>query len=112
MKRIIDQKDFLLTVLLASMLLAALLMSGCAGGPTQESTGEYIDDAAISAKVKTELFRDPDVSGFQTQVESYKGQVQLSGFVDTPEQKAKAAEIARSIPGVKSVKNNLIVKSK
>lgn len=111
MKRIIHQKDFVITILLASALLAVLL-AGCAGGPAKESTGEYIDDAAITAKVKTQLLRDPDVSGLQTQVETYKGQVQLSGFVDTPEQRAKAAEIARRVPGVKSVRNDLVVKSK
>ena len=111
MKRLLSEREFFVTVLLASVLFAVLL-AGCAGGATQESTGEYVDDAAITAKVKIELFRDPDVSGFQTRVETYKGQVQLSGFVETPEQRSKAAEIARRVPGVKSVTNNLIVKSK
>lgn len=85
-------------------------LAGCAGGPTQASTGEYIDDAALTSKVKTALFRDPDVSGFQVKVETFKGQVQLSGFVDTPEQKTQAERVAQSVEGVRSVTNSLIVK--
>lgn len=112
MKRMFGEKDFFVTILLASILLAVMLVAGCAGGARQQSTGEYIDDAAITSKVKTQLLRDPDVSGLQVKVDTYKGQVQLSGFVDTPEQRAKAAEIARIVPGVKSVTNNVIVKSK
>lgn len=103
------------TLFVASLLLvpsvAAPLMAGCAGGPTKASTGEYIDDAAVSAKVKAKLFQDPDVSGFAVQVETFKGQVQLSGFVNTPQQELKAEELARSVAGVRSVSNDLIVKS-
>lgn len=86
------------------------LMAGCAGSPTKESTGEYIDDATISAKVKAKLFQDPDVSGFAVQVETFKGQVQLSGFVNTPQQKLKAEKLAWGVSGVRSVSNDLIVK--
>ena len=111
MRRVIGRKDFVLAAALASMLLVLLLGAGCAG-PRQERAGEYVDDAVITSKVKTQLFRDPVVSGFQVKVETYKGQVQLSGFVDTPEQRAKAAEIARGIAGVKSVTNSVVVKSK
>lgn len=111
MKRVIGQKDFFLAIALASILLALLLATGCANGPQQESTGEYVDDAVVTSKVKAQLFRDPDVSGFQVKVETYKGRVQLSGFVDTPEQRAKAADIARGTAGVASVTNNVIVKA-
>ncbi|BAU48851.1 transporter [Sulfurifustis variabilis] len=99
----------------AALVLLALVagfsaMAGCAGGPTRASTGEYIDDSVVTSKVKTALFRDPDVSGFQVSVETHKGQVQLSGFVDTPEQKARAERVARSVEGVRSVTNSIIVK--
>lgn len=99
-----------LLVLVLVLVAGFPALSGCAGGPARESTGEYIDDAVITSKVKTALFRDPDVSGFRVQVETYKGQVQLSGFVDTPEQRAKAERLARSVEGVRSVTNSLIVK--
>lgn len=97
-------------VLLGLPSAGALLVGGCASGPQRESTGEILDDSVITSKVKTALFRDPDVSGFQVKVETYKGQVQLSGFVDTPRQKAKAEEIVRSVSGVRSVMNDIVVK--
>jgi osmotically-inducible protein OsmY len=83
---------------------------GCAGSRTRESTGEYIDDSTISAKVKTALHADKDVSGFQVQVETFKGVVQLSGFVDRPIQAQKAEQIARQVNGVQEVKNNITIK--
>lgn len=86
-------------------------IGGCAGTPTKASTGEHIDDAVITTKVKAKLFNDNDVSGFDVQVETFKGQVQLSGFVDTPKQRQKAEQIAKAVPGVKSVTNNLLVKN-
>lgn len=89
----------------------ALFFSGCAGSSTSQSTGEYLDDSAITAKVKTELIRDPVVKARQVEVETYKGHVQLSGFVDTDEQKARAAQIAQTVSGVREVKNDLTVKS-
>jgi osmotically-inducible protein OsmY len=83
---------------------------GCAGTRTRASTGEYIDDSAISTKVKTALHADEDVSGFQVNVETFKGVVQLSGFVDTAAQAQKAEQIARRVEGVEEVRNNLTVK--
>jgi osmotically-inducible protein OsmY len=83
---------------------------GCAGTRTRASTGEYIDDSAISTKVKTALHADEDVSGFQVNVETFKGVVQLSGFVDTAAQAQKAEHIARRVEGVEEVRNNLTVK--
>ena len=99
------------TSALLAFTIAAPFVAGCAGTPTKASTGEYIDDTAITAKVKTRLFNANDLSGFDVQVETFKGQVQLSGFVDTLKQKQKAEQLARGVPGVKSVANNLIVKS-
>lgn len=104
----------ILPSLLAAITLASaplVLSSGCAGTATRESTGEYVDDTATTAKVKTELIRDPVVKARQVEVETFRGTVQLSGFVDTDEQKSRAAEIARTVTGVKEVKNNITVKT-
>jgi osmotically-inducible protein OsmY len=92
--------------------VVALLLAGCAGTATSPSIGEYVDDGVISGHIKTRLFYDPVVSAFQVQVETYRRQVQLSGFVDTAEQKVRAEEIARTVPGISEVRNDLIVKSK
>ncbi|HAM34066.1 MAG TPA: transporter [Deltaproteobacteria bacterium] len=89
-------------------LIAVFL--GCASTPTREGTGEYIDDSAITTKVKAAIFNDPSLKVFQINVETFKGEVQLSGFVDSAQSVKKAGEVARGVNGVKSVKNNLIVK--
>ena len=91
-------------------LFFVALIAGCAGSRHQESTGDYIDDAAITAKVKAEIFNDPMLKVFQISVESFKGVVQLSGFVDSANASARAAEVAKSVGGVHAVKNSLIVK--
>ena len=83
---------------------------GCASTPTREGTGEYVDDSAITTKVKAAIFNEPSLKVFQINVETFKGAVQLSGFVDSAQSIKKAGEVARSVTGVKSVKNNLIVK--
>ena len=75
-----------------------------------ESTGGYIDDSVITTKVKSLLAEDDLLKSFQISVESYKGTVQLSGFVNSQKAVDKAGEIVRSVNGVKSIKNNLIVK--
>jgi len=90
------------------MLIATFV--ACASTPTQESTGEYVDDSVITTKVKSLLAEDDFLKSFQISVETFKGEVQLSGFVDSQKAVDKAVEIARSVQGVKSVKNNLNVK--
>ncbi len=85
-------------------------ITGCAATATKESTGEYIDDTAITIKVKAAIFEDPMLKVFQINVETFKGVVQLSGFVDSAQVSARAEEVARSVNGVKAVKNSLIVK--
>lgn len=84
--------------------------TGCASTRTHEGTGGYVDDSVITTKVKSAIFTDPSLKVLQITVETFKGEVQLSGFVDSQESATKAAEVARSIPGVVSVKNSLIVK--
>ena len=90
------------------MLIATFV--ACASTRKQESTGEYVDDTVITTKVKSLLAVDDFLKSFQISVETYKGIVQLSGFVGSQKAVDKAGEIARSVKGVKSVKNDLIVK--
>ena len=93
-----------------SLLLVAAALAGCAGSAKQQSTGEFIDDATISAKIKTRLFEDPVTSGFAIKVDSFKGTVQLSGFVSSEKERQRAEEIARAVRGVREVRNDLIPK--
>ncbi len=99
-----------LIALLALSSGAALLPTGCSATSTRESTGEYVDDSAITTKVKAAFVRDPVVKALDVKVETFKGVVQLSGFVDTPDQKARAEQIARNMPGVQNVRNNIAIK--
>jgi len=86
------------------------LLSGCNATQNRESTGEYIDDSVITAEAKNVIFNEPSLKVFQISVETYKGIVQLSGFVDSQQAVDKVGEIVKSVKGVKSIKNNLIVK--
>jgi osmotically-inducible protein OsmY len=88
-----------------SIVLAGFL--GCASSNKSESTGEYFDDATITTKVKTAILQEPTLKVTQIGVETYKGQVQLSGFVASDAEKSKASEIARGVAGVKSVRNDI-----
>ena len=98
-------------VLLCLMpLVLTATFVGCASTSTQESTGQYVDDSVITTKVKSLLANDDFLKSFQISVETYKGVVQLSGFVNTQAAIDKARDIARGVAGVKSVKNNLILK--
>lgn len=90
---------------------AMFYTSGCAGTPTRRSTGEFVDDASITTSVKAAFVRDPVVKALDVKVDTFKGTVQLNGFVDTPEMKARAEQIARGVPGVVGVQNALTVKS-
>jgi osmotically-inducible protein OsmY len=83
---------------------------GCASTPTRESSGQYVDDSVITTKVKAAILDDSSLKVFQINVETFKGVVQLSGFVDSAQVAKKAGEVAAGVGGVKSVKNNLVVK--
>ena len=91
----------------AVIVLFLTALAAHADDPAKRSTGEYIDDQAVTAKVKSALLNDPVVKGLQVKVETYNGVVQLSGFVDDPAQIPRAIEIAKGVQGVKSVKNDL-----
>lgn len=90
------------------VLLASLL--GCASTPTQEGTGEYLDDTVITTKVKTAILVEPALKSAEINVETFKGIVQLSGFVNSRADINKAVEVARSVNGVQSVKNDMRLK--
>jgi len=95
--------------LIISVSLVVLLFA-CASTRKQESTGEYIDDSMITSNVKAAILAESSLTSFQISVETFKGIVQLSGFVDSAEKVAKAGEVSAKVDNVKSVVNNLIVK--
>lgn len=95
----------------AMIAILGLTVAGCASQPGTKSTGEVVDDAVITTKVKSALLADPDVSGLAINVDTYKGQVTLTGNVKSGAQIKRAEDIARSMKGVTSVKNNLQVKN-
>lgn len=95
--------NFFLVILMVSLL-------GCASTATKEGTGEYIDDSVITAKVKAAIFGDETLKSSEINVETFKGVVQLSGFVKSPADIARATEVARGVKGVTSVKNDMRVK--
>ena len=97
-----------LSTVFSGLMIATLV--ACAPTAQREGTGEFIDDSLITGKVKAALVADPDLKATEINVETFKGTVQLSGFVAAPEHIPKAAELAREIKGVKSVKNDIIVK--
>ena len=98
----------ILAYLVLIMFISALV--ACASTSKQSSTGEYVDDSVITTKVKSLLAEDDFLKSFKISVETYKGTVQLSGFVNSQQAVDKAGQIASSVKGVKSVKNDLIVK--
>ena len=93
----------------ASIVVALAAMTGCAATPTTESTGEYIDDAAVTAKVKAAMLDQPALKAFQIHVETFKGTVRLRGAAASQSTIDKAVEVARGVNGVKSVKNEMRV---
>ena len=97
-----------IATLFFAIVLAALM--GCASTATQEGTGEYVDDAVITTKVKAEIFNEPSLKSAEINVETFKGMVQLSGFVNSQDDINRAVRVARSVKGVVSVKNDMRLK--
>jgi osmotically-inducible protein OsmY len=89
------------------MVLALLFSLGCSSTPTQEGTGEYLDDSVITAKVKAAIFNEPTLKSAEINVKTFKGVVQLSGLVSSKSAMSKAVEVARGVKGVQSVKNHM-----
>jgi osmotically-inducible protein OsmY len=101
--------------LAACVVLSAIAVmgpTGCAGDRYERSTGEYIDDKSLNSRVKGALSDNPEYKFSDVKVTSFKGTVQLSGFVNTSEQKRKAGDLAHTVKGVKDVENNISVKEK
>ena len=96
------------SVLFAAVSLTAL--AGCASSQKQESTGQYVDDTAITAKVKTAIFNEPALKSAEINVETFKGRVQLSGFVSTRANIDRAVVVTQGVGGVTSVTNDMRVK--
>jgi len=97
---------------LSALFLAITLASvvGCASTATKEGTGEYIDDSVITTKVKAAIFNEPSLKSAEINVETFKGVVQLSGFISSRADENKAVELARGVKGVTSVKNDMRLK--
>jgi len=104
MKNITRKLATLIGILFVAMTL------GCASTAKQEGTGEYVDDTVITSKVKTAILNEPTLKSAEINVETFKGVVQLSGFVGSQAAESKAIEVARTVGGVKSVKNDMRVK--
>jgi len=98
--------------LFVNFLLVSLLVSflGCASTSKQEGTGEYFDDTVITTKVKAEIFNDASLKSSEINVETFKGVVQLSGFVNSQADINRAVAVTRTVKGVTSVKNNMLIK--
>jgi osmotically-inducible protein OsmY len=96
----------------STFFLTAMLVFfvGCAATSKQEGTGEYIDDSVLTTKVKAAVFNEPSLKSAEINVETFKGVVQLSGFVSSQADINTAADVARGVRGVKSVKNDMRVK--
>lgn len=105
MKQLKFISTFILAIMLATML-------GCASSPKQAGTGEYIDDSIITTKVKAAVLNEPSLKSAEINVETFKGTVQLSGFVNSESDIQKAVEVARGVKGVSSVKNDMRVKGR
>jgi hyperosmotically inducible protein len=110
---ILNRRTTMKTIQTVSTFLAALVAAaalGCASSPRSEGTGEYVDDTVVTAKVKTAIFEQPSLKSAEINVETFKGVVQLSGFVSSQANVDSAVMVAKNVAGVKSVKNDMRVK--
>lgn len=95
---------------MVTITLLFLALFGCAASSTQESTGEYIDDSTITAKVKTAIFNEPTLKSAEINVETFKGSVQLSGFVSSQADINTVLELTQNIKGVQNIENSMMIK--
>jgi osmotically-inducible protein OsmY len=97
-------------LIVAVVLGSSVFAAGCTATSTRASTGQTIDDSVITAKIKAKLIDDPVTKAREISVETFKGTVQLSGFVETAAERSQAERVAKSVDGVHSVKNSLVLK--
>jgi hyperosmotically inducible protein len=97
---------------LLTVFMLSILLTGCEAFSGRETAGEYLDDTTITTKVKAQILGDTSLSPFQISVETFRNVVQLSGFVDSSVAAARAGKLAAQTEGVKSVRNNLVVRKK
>lgn len=95
----------------AGLVAAALLFCAGCSRDDGKTAGQTVDDSAISAKVKTAFAQDPGVRAVDVKVDTHLGVVQLSGWADTAAEKARAEQLAKAVPGVKSVQNKIELKT-
>jgi hyperosmotically inducible periplasmic protein len=98
-------------VIAAAAALSAVVLPACSVMRDQQSVGTYVDDSALTTRVKAKFAEDPTVSALAISVETFKGLVQLSGFAKSGEEKAMAEKLARAVSGVTGVKNDIVVRS-
>jgi osmotically-inducible protein OsmY len=95
---------------LFAALMASAVVTGCSSTPTQQAAGEAVDDGVVTAKVRAALVADPVTKAHQINVETFKGTVQLSGFVESDEARSRALQLARNVDGVRKVKDAMEVR--
>lgn len=98
------------TARLLGATVALALLGACAATRTQEGTGEYVDDTVITTKVKAAILGEPTLKAAEINVETFKGRVQLSGFVSSRPQMETAIMVARNVQGVSGVSNDMRMK--
>ena len=98
------------SALMVAAMMGTAVIAGCISTPGQQSTGQAIDDGVVTAKIKAKLIEDPVTKAHQINVETFKGTVQLSGFVETTQARTRALELAKQVDGVKQVKDALEIR--
>jgi osmotically-inducible protein OsmY len=101
---------FKIAIASALTVLALTSVVGCSSSPTRESTGQYVDDSVITGRVKAAILNEPTLKSSEINVETFKGRVQLSGFVSSEERQQTALSVARNVPGVTEVKDDMRLK--
>lgn len=105
-------KNKLAVVSILFILVSPFILTACASSYARESTGQYVDSSAVTLKVKSALLADNEIKSLPITVKTYKGVVQLSGFVDNVKQKARAVIITKHVEGVKRVDDSLVIKTR
>ena len=109
MSRNLNKRNRIPALLVAAMM-GSTLIAACSSTPSQQSTGEAIDDGVVTARVKAKLVEDPVTKAHQINVDTFKGTVQLSGFVESDQARTRALQLAREVDGVKQVKDALQIR--